>query len=297
MISKMKSKLAVLFFLAFTGILSPSVFAEAGKDQMGFTVIEDASGRHVMVLWGAITEDDVPRFRNTAKANPAIRGFWLASNGGDPMAAMDIGRMIRRTGLPVTVPSKERLFSAAQKTLASGSRTSIEAAKLVAWLDPRPKVICASACGYLLIGGKVRFVDQQHTVGLHASSRPDSVLVSMITGYEDPNAVYRDLDRDMQNSVALKNSYIAEMSVSAGYSKISTAVPSKCMYYLSGTEMTALNLTNVNGFQTPGESIGKCECWEYPKGHPKWREFNRICAKSASSGIAELSSWRPVRTK
>jgi hypothetical protein len=269
-------------------VLTISNLAGAEEDYLGFATLEDESQRPILLLWGGIDSKkaEADRFLRTAKAHPEIRGFWLASGGGNPDVAMEIGRYIRRTGLPVTVPSKSRLLDAIKRKL-SNSGSALETAKLAAWAQEQDRVICASACGYLLMGGRVRIVDLEHSIGLHAAafgtfdrlSRSVQKAGDAITADKVDNAS-RDLERDIQNSIAIKNAYIAEMSISLGYSQLSTAVPSQCMYYLSAREMTALNVTNANSLQTRGGEAGKCDCWV--------PGYTQACETSARKRQADL---------
>ena len=281
----------VLFILAFSLLAWANSSAQEGVDRMGYTIVTDASDRQIMVMWGPIQvgeTDDRARFLSFARSNPGIREFWLASGGGNPDAAMNIGQLIRKTRLPVRVPSYQRLRAAVEREQTIPGR-AMAVAPLATWVQNRKSVQCSSACGYLLIAGEARFVDREFSVGLHAS-RADAAVALMIklSGNADPefvNTLYKDFERSMQNAVARKGTFLADMSVSLGYSEISTAVPAQCMYYLSASEMTQLNLTNVNGFQTQsgGSQYGKCDCWAISRSDPEFGKYNRVCEQSARS--------------
>ena len=277
----------VLLLLLWCFLPVQGTHADPADDQLQFSILQDEDGREVMVLWGAIDSKDAPRFRSFAKAHPGIRGFWIASPGGNPDSAMEIGRMFRKTGLPVRVPSREVLSNSVEQQFAAGGKAAMSLAPLAAWVQTQPKIICVSACDYLLMGGRIRIVDREHTIGLHAARRDG--VAAILAGVQNDairDQIYKDFERNSQNDVARKNEYIAEMSVSQKFSQISSAVPSQCMYYLSAAEMTALNLTNVNSMQTPGGSRGVCDCWMFAAGDPRIPTFNRACEQSAASGVA-----------
>lgn len=256
------------------------------NDVLQFSMLRDEDGRSVMLLWGAIDTDDEPRFLSYAKSHPESRAFWIASGGGDPHTAMEIGRLFRKTGLPVRVPSKEAVQAAIEREVSAGGNI-LSVGALAGWVETQPFIHCASACGYLLMGGRIRIVDREHSVGLHAAR--NSKALGYIATKDDAASqkqAYMDFERNMQNSVALKNEYIAEMSISQRFSQISSAVPAQCMYYLSASEMTAINLTNVNSMQTRGSSRGVCDCWMFERGDPRISQFQRTCEQSAASGVA-----------
>lgn len=277
-----------LFLLVWCVLQGQGAYADPADDGLQFSILEDEEGREILMLWGGIGPGDASRFLGFAKAHPGIRGFWIASPGGNPDSAMEVGRLLRKTGLPVRVPSKAVVSASIDRAFAKGGKVARSLSPLDSWLQQESKIICVSACDYLLMGGRIRIVDLEHTVGLHAA-RKDG-MADLIKDIEDPalrDQAYKDLERDTQNGVARKNEYIAEMSISQRFSQISSAVPSQCMYYLSAAEMTALNLTNVNSMQTKGGNRGVCDCWAFARGDPRIPTFNRACEKSAASGVAE----------
>lgn len=103
--------------------------------QLEFSLIASGEGRGRALLNGTIADGDAARLSRwmTSSASDAT-GFVLNSPGGEVGEALEIGRMLRATELPVGVPAN---------------------------------AICFSACPYILAGGLEREVSRKASVGVH----------------------------------------------------------------------------------------------------------------------------------
>ncbi|HLQ19809.1 MAG TPA: hypothetical protein VK146_12605 [Tabrizicola sp.] len=103
--------------------------------QLEFSLIQPDGGAGQVLLNGTIAGGDASRLSRwlTSSAGDTA-GFVLNSPGGDVSEALEIGRMLRASELPVTVPAN---------------------------------AICFSACPYILAGGLERKVSRQASVGVH----------------------------------------------------------------------------------------------------------------------------------
>lgn len=103
--------------------------------KLTFSQLESGQDAGMVLLNGMISDGDAAHFARWMDAQAAeATGVVLNSPGGDVQEALQIGRILRDTGLPVTVPEN---------------------------------AICLSACPYILAGGLERVVSRRATVGVH----------------------------------------------------------------------------------------------------------------------------------
>lgn len=103
--------------------------------RLTFSEIETGENAGKVLINGMIADGDAAHFSRWIDAlvtEPS--GVLLNSPGGEVQEALQIGRMLRDTGLSVTVPAS---------------------------------AICFSACPYILAGGLERVVSRRATIGVH----------------------------------------------------------------------------------------------------------------------------------
>ncbi len=179
--------------------------------------------------------------------------IWLSSGGGSVGASYRMGRQIRQSRVPVRVPSIARLRSAFEQ--APSSSAAFAAAGYVEDLASyRARNICASACGMLLAGGLIRFVDEGGSVGVHsATAGKYAEEMARESGVQS-------VERDNQGMAVRWSAYMQEMGLSLSYVAAAAEVPAACMYYLSFREMRGFNVTNVKDAPTSGRDGSYCQC-------------------------------------
>lgn len=180
--SALRAGLAAL--LAASVLLLP--LARAGDDPMFFRAFTPCLGNsascapEVLAIGGI--EPDTARKLSTYLASPAAANAGLTSTptivfyspGGSIKGAIDLGRLIRKRGLPTAVRNKieEQFF--ANNAQGYGRRTLASS------------TMCASACTLAFIGGVSRSVDKGARFGVHQFRKAggdagDSVTQTVMT--------------------------------------------------------------------------------------------------------------------
>lgn len=234
--------LAALACAAVTAAVRPA-------DALKYAALSDEQGRPVLLVFDSIEYDDRTSFPGVI-AGRTFSEIWLASGGGNVAASFEIGRAIRAARKPVRVPSSARVRAAIERSPATAQTKDASA-----FIDRIGEVYCASACGMLLAGGLIRFVDRPWAVGLHSASSmaSDKVWagVQSAAGSGDRDSI-QAIEQHNQRTGVEWSAYMQEMGVSLRYVTVATAVPHGCMYFLSSSEMNALNVVNVTGAKTEG---------------------------------------------
>jgi hypothetical protein len=171
-------------------------------------------GVRVLEIKGPIAQPLVPKVREALAGAepdrfPAGAVFLVDSLGGDGLAAMEIGRMIRAAKGHVFVSGK-----------------------------------CASACVFLLAAGVVRGVARDRVVGIHRgriSAFLKGIGVVEINTASNPNAVaaLEDAHRRTQR-------YLKEMGVPDALFAAMMAEPSDQFRYLDRQDLLALGLAGMD---------------------------------------------------
>jgi hypothetical protein len=176
---------------------------------------------------GVVTDGTARDFEAFARDNNDVRGATLVldSEGGSVLAAMALGRALRRLDMTTTV-GKTSLLPA---TDASAPRATLS-----------PKAQCESMCAFILLGGARRYVPPEARVLVHQiwlGSKAKRALESTYSA-EELGLVQRDV-----GSLAR---YTVEMG--GGIELIETALripPWEPMYALSGDEIRRMRLTTL----------------------------------------------------
>ncbi|PDT32279.1 hypothetical protein CO660_00095 [Rhizobium sp. L9] len=206
---------AVLFLSMIAAVPADANQQPPEERPMDFVLVHDANCKETCTQWisaeGAITSDTPRRFKALLKTLKDRKlPVVFQSYGGDVVAALSIGRMIRAAGLETAV-----------------GRTKLSDCPM---LEPRcsQKIVknswsvgevhgggayCFSACPLLIAGGKVRAAAETSDIGLHQitngrkgasygtagrrnldaiSTKSDPALKRMLSAYLDEMGVSRD---------------------------------------------------------------------------------------------------------
>lgn len=175
-------------------------------------------GETVVVVTGEFNYGDEARFRREIQSASPVAEVVFASGGGNVVAALEIGRFLRRSGLPTRV--------------ARGDS-------------------CASACVYALIGGIFRTVEPGARIGVHMSSiSGNKELLQEVTetirrkGAAGAYVVMNMIEQSAASVMAKQAKYLVEMSVSMELMHPITDTFSNDMHWLSASELQRYNVVN-----------------------------------------------------
>ena len=180
-----------------------------------------------VVLSGEIDIDAPKRLRTVlSKVEKTWISVYIDSPGGNLLAGMEIGRILREIGATTTVG----IPNPKSYTVAPGR--------------------CLSACSLSFLGGDYRYLAQGSIYGVHrvSISRPSS----------------NDLDKG-QIIAAAMGAYIREMGVDSRLLSLSVKAGSNGMYILTKSELEQLQVVN-NGRKAPLWSIEVVEGGTFLKG-------------------------------
>ena len=164
------SPFLVLFFSTIFGLFE---CFPAWSDSMTFVLAGNGgncNGCEWVAAQGDITDETPTAFQNFIAENGTPYLIVLNSPGGNLVAGIQLGQMIRDTGATTeigeTVPETDQGLEKWRKILPG---------------------ICASACAYSFIGGVERFVDREGKLGVHQfystdDSSIDSKTVQSLVG-------------------------------------------------------------------------------------------------------------------
>jgi hypothetical protein len=211
--------------LALLGLLICG--ATAAAEEMSFRVVSVGDPRgcrggcpQVIAAEGEITQRTPQAFLNFVQANLGRRNLhaivFIHSPGGRVMAAMELGRVLRKLGAAAVV--------------ARAQSTSIDG--LTYFTGAR----CFSACVYALMGGKKRVIPPQSEVGIHR----------MFT-YEmerDPSGPFMERRRvyDDGGMATALSRYSGMMGISSALVREAEHVSSDTLHIVTPTEMARWHL-------------------------------------------------------
>ncbi|RJF76432.1 hypothetical protein D3877_29035 [Azospirillum cavernae] len=177
-----------------------------------------AAGQSILWVTGEFLQQDGPKFRRAVQQAGRIDEVWFSSPGGNVMAALEIGRFLRKSGLATRVPKGAS---------------------------------CASACTYAFIGGVFRAVDPTAKVGVHNSTvSGNDELIAKVTrmirenGVAGAYAVVNIVERAAASIAAEQSRYLMEMTVSSELMRPITDTFSVDMHWLTPTELRRYNVVN-----------------------------------------------------
>jgi hypothetical protein len=154
------------------------------KPKMEFSVRQH-DGVKVLVAEGRIDTGVVERLKAMLAKHPDVYEIWLSSPGGDARAGNAAGRLIRDT-LDVT--------------------TRIPAG----WA-------CYSACNFIFMGGRTRFIDPGGEFIVHMFTRTndrDSIDMSVAMGTEATTELIGEIEQDAAQLASEDNDFLIRMFLS-----------------------------------------------------------------------------------
>jgi len=182
--------------------------------------VELRDGRRVVVAKGEFVDGDSQRLGGLITLAGRIDEVWFHSGGGLEIEGYRIGKLIRQTGLATRVPKGAK---------------------------------CASACTDAFLGGMLRFVDDERSVGIHMpTASHNQGLRSRVQGAVrqggDAGAgeVIRHFEGAGARSAADWTRYVMSMGVSIRLVDKAVQVPANQMHWLSRSEMRSFNVTNAS---------------------------------------------------
>ncbi|MGL4728016.1 MAG: hypothetical protein ACRCWO_04600 [Bosea sp. (in: a-proteobacteria)] len=169
-------KSAAGLFIILAAILLKQAPASAQSsaippDPMTFKIIRDGSAvchpicAEFLVAEGDIVPGSANEFRKVlSKAGKRKLTVLVHSRGGSVEAALSMGRMIRKAGLPVAVANTRLVDCRTTDRTCLEAKARGEPLAMLRW----DQAVCASACPLILAGGVKRLVHRRSIVGVHA---------------------------------------------------------------------------------------------------------------------------------
>lgn len=154
------------------------------KAQMSFSV-RTVDGLKIMFAEGRIDPAAVERLGAMLSKHPDLDEIWLSSPGGDARAGNAAGRLIRDT-MDVTT------------RIPSG------------WA-------CYSACNFMFMGGRTRFIDPGGEFIVHMFTRTndrDSIDMSVAMGTEATTELIGEIEQDAAQLASEDNDFLIRMFLS-----------------------------------------------------------------------------------
>jgi hypothetical protein len=147
--------------------------------------IRQANGLKIMVAEGRIDTGVVERLQAMLKKHPDLDEIWLSSPGGDARAGNAAGRLIRDTlDVSTRVPA--------------------------GWA-------CYSACNFMFMGGRTRFIDPGGEFIVHMFTRTsdrDSIDMSVAMGTEATTELIGEIEQDAAQLASEDNDFLIRMFLS-----------------------------------------------------------------------------------
>jgi hypothetical protein len=238
MMSMLRNMVAVSILLLAAGADAHAALMTVHLEQQGLSETGGVDPAWIMNLDGEIDAGAPARvtaaLRQTEAAGVEV---YLDSTGGDLLAGMEIGQLLRQAGATTHVGRY-----LASRNAQSGASPALAVS--------RPGV-CYSACSLAFLGGVYRYVGDGSQYGVHRVSRASGPA----TG---------DLDTGQIVSAAIAR-YIRGMGVGQGLLDLLVQQGEHGIYLLSDAEMKALNVVN-NGRQPADWSLEVADGGEYLRG-------------------------------
>ncbi|HWW99416.1 hypothetical protein [Collimonas sp.] len=230
MISMLRNLVGVSIFLCAAGAGAAAMTVHL--DQMERTGAGGPDARWVMSLAGEIDAAAPARVRAAlARSGSAGVEVYLDSTGGDLLAGMEIGQLLRQAGANTHVGR----YTAARNGQAAGVAPGV----------------CYSACSLAFLGGVYRYAGAGSQYGVHRVSRASGPAAG-------------DLDTGQIVSAGIAR-YIRGMGVGQGLLDLLVQQGEHGIYLLSDAEMKALNVVN-NGRQPADWSVEITDGGEFLRG-------------------------------
>jgi hypothetical protein len=165
----------------------------------------------------------------------------LNSPGGNLVAGMELGRLIRKTGLTAHIGTTHRIFESYN-------------APCDTWFDEVTAGICASSCAYAFLGGLERFVDSPYyptrpnLLGFHRfygnPDRGSDILTAQQVSEIETTTL--SVAQAITGQIVL---YAIEMGIDARIVAFASATPSDDLYFPTPEELDALSIASGSGLR------------------------------------------------
>jgi hypothetical protein len=146
--------------------------------------LKEIGGRRVLLAEGAIDSGIVPRLSQALEKNKPIDEIWLRSPGGDARAGTEAGKLIRQSLAYTRIPD--------------------------GWA-------CFSACNFLFMGGRGRFVDPGGLFIVHMfthTSDRGTVEAQVLRGTDSTVGLIGDIEQDSALLASEDNDFLIRMGIS-----------------------------------------------------------------------------------
>lgn len=196
-------------------------------EPMIFKAILPCSGsscREYILAIGLITEDSPQKLEAAINENPWVKDVMFHSLGGNLIAGIEMGRMIRHNNLNTHIErsySTEVLYKSTKYQYASRDSLAIVE-------DP----VCYSACAYAFLGGRDRTIDSDSSFGIHQFKSDLGISLESTT----------------QLISAVLGEYLVEMGVASELLTVASATASESMTSLDGRALEALNVITTRKY-------------------------------------------------
>jgi hypothetical protein len=192
---------------------------------------------------GRFDKDAVVRMRAFLQRHGARKlPVYFHSPGGDGVAAMAVGRMLRERGLTAGVALTTPSTCASARDTSPACQAAKRSNQPVAavW---RPTGNCNSACVYAVLGGTVRDVPPSARLGVHAAKttmyrRFSDGSVQQITAKQDPLLIK---NKAAEFDASLRR-FIREMGIDSKLFETAARVPHESIRYLSRDQIAAFGI-------------------------------------------------------
>jgi hypothetical protein len=166
----------------------------------------------------------------------------LNSPGGNLVAGMELGRLIRETGLTAHIGTTQRTFESYN-------------APCDTWFDEVTAGICASSCAYAFLGGLERFVDspyyptEPNLLGFHQFYGNPDRGSDLLTAQQvsDIEATTLSVAQAITGQIVL---YAIEMGIDARIVAFASATPSDDLYFPTPEELDDLSIASGSGLRS-----------------------------------------------
>ena len=131
---------------------------------MHFSLMAAKEGRKTILMWGGVCGGDGEQVRKALNAAAPIGEVWFYSPGGALEEGLQIGRIIRKSGVRTRVPANFE---------------------------------CVSACNFMFMGGVIRYIEPGGEFGVHmfansGISQNDTEMLDDINHADDLAKSYND---------------------------------------------------------------------------------------------------------
>jgi hypothetical protein len=204
------------------------------------------SGSNWTVATGIIDGDTPTRFEAFLASGQGSSHIVFHSPGGNLSAGLELGRMLRQTGMTAHVGNTNRRYAT-----WDGQVDQCDT-----WADAVTSGICVSSCAYAFLGAENRLVNSgyyrstsTHILGFHqfydTTTSPSGLLTpDEVAGIQ---ASTLSIAQAVTGQIVL---YAVEMGVDPRIVAFAAATPSDELYYPTSSELEQLNIASINGLSS-----------------------------------------------